>query len=147
MIEGTEPLSLDADSVRYWSDFNRVYYHPKSLVQVYETSVDPQRRSFDEWRAGEDLFATLDSGDDLFDRDLRPFVEECDQMQGLQMLTDLHSGWSGFSARYLDRLRDEIGKTSIWVWALGEGDSQRAVSSENVSRVLRPKTLIGNEGI
>lgn len=128
LIEGLDPPALNANNVRYWSDFNRVYHHPRSIVQVYETEMNPEQRSFDMWQTGDELFNTLDREYDLFDRDLRPFIEECDQMQGLQMLTTVESGWGGFSARYLDRLRDEFGKSSIWVWALGEGQAQTSVS-------------------
>lgn len=96
-------------------------------MQVYETDINPEQRSFDNWQVGDELYSTLDREHDLFDRDLRPFVEECDQMQGLQMLTSVEDGWGGFSARYMDRLRDEFGKTSIWVWALGEGPPRTSV--------------------
>ncbi|KAK5013375.1 mtDNA inheritance, partitioning of the mitochondrial organelle, partial [Cryomyces antarcticus] len=54
--------------------------------------------------------------------DLRPFLEECDQLQALQIVTGADDAWGGFSAKYLERLRDESGKTSIWVWALEDGE-------------------------
>jgi len=91
------------------------------LIQIYETELGPEQRGFDTWSAGEDLFRQLDSEDDLFDRDVRPVVEECDQMQGVQLLAGVEGGWGGFAARYVERLRDELGKTGRWVWALGEG--------------------------
>jgi len=98
-------------------------------VQIYESEIGPERRAFDDWQTGEELFAQLDAEHDLLDRDLRPFIEECDQMQGLQLFTGIESSWAGFSARYVDRLRDELGKMPLWIWALGEGPSTTLVRS------------------
>lgn len=73
---------------------------------------------FENWDAGEDLFKSLDKEHDLLDRDLRPFIEEADQMQGIQLLTGVDDAWGGFAARYMDRLKDEYGKTTIWFWGI-----------------------------
>ncbi|KIW54097.1 protein DML1, variant [Exophiala xenobiotica] len=125
------PTSQLRDSdVRYWSDFNRVYYNPKSIVQLQEYELNSQIMPFENWEAGEDLFQSLDKEFDLLDRDIRPFVEECDQMQGFQVLTGADDAWGGFAAKYLDTLRDEYGKTSMWVWGI-----------EDCTRVVRQKQL------
>jgi len=126
--QGMEPSLLSVDNIRFWSDYNRVFYHPRSNVQIYETELDPGHRSFDQWKQGEELFISLDKEQDLFDRDVRPFVEECDQMQGFQIMSSVGDGWGGFSARYMDRLRDEFEKISIWVWALGNNEQNTKVS-------------------
>lgn len=80
---------------------------------------------FENWQAGEELFQTLDKEFDLLDRDVRSFAEECDQMQGFQLFAGVDDAWGGFASKYLDNLRDEYGKTSIWVWGLE--DSSRVV--------------------
>ncbi|KAJ9611852.1 tunicamycin resistance protein [Knufia peltigerae] len=121
----------DAD-VRYWSDFNRVYYNPKSIVQLNEYELNSQIMPFEDWVAGEDLFRNLDRDFDLLDRDIRPFVEECDHMQGFQILTGANDAWGGFAAKYLDALRDEFGKMSIWCW--GIEDSTRVVRQKQLQR-------------
>lgn len=97
-------------------------------MQIYESEINPERRSFDDWQTGEDLFAQLDAEHDLLDRDLRPFVEECDQMQGLQVFSDVGSAWGAFTSRYIERVRDELGKVPIHVWALSEGRTESTVS-------------------
>lgn len=104
--------------MRYWSDFSRVFYHPRSAVQLNEYGLNSSLVPFERWATGEDLFASLDKEHDIVDRDVRPFVEEADQMQGIQIFTTLDDAWGGFAARYLERLRDEYGKTAIWVWGL-----------------------------
>jgi hypothetical protein len=67
---------------------------------------------------GVELFQTLDKEFDIVDRDFRPFVEECDRMQGIQALATLDDAWGGFAAKYLDELRDEYPKSCIWLWGL-----------------------------
>ena len=116
--EGRTPKPLTPSQIRYWSDYSRVFYHPKSLVQLNEFDLHSTLNPFDKWAIGEDLFQTLDREHDIVDRDLRPFIEEADQMQGLQMFASLHDAWSGFSSRYMEALRDNYPKSCIWVWGL-----------------------------
>lgn len=82
---------------------------------------------FEAWSTGDDLFRNLDKEHDLLDRDLRPFAEESDQLQGFQIFSGSDDAWAGFTARYVDRLRDEFGKSSIWVWALEDGHPAQRV--------------------
>jgi hypothetical protein len=76
---------------------------------------------FEKWSVGEDLFNSLDKEHDILDRDLRPFVEEADQMQAIQLMTSVDDAWGGFASRYMDRLKDEYGKTAIWILGLEDG--------------------------
>ncbi|KAJ5819130.1 hypothetical protein N7474_004721 [Penicillium riverlandense] len=118
---GTPAPRLTSETVRYWSDYNRVFYHPKSVVQLNEYELNSQIMPFEDWDAGEELFSELDKEHDLLDRDLRPFVEECDQLRVLQLFLGSDDAWGGFAARYVDRLKDEYGKTSLWSWAIEDG--------------------------
>lgn len=130
---GSEPAKLTTESVRYWSDFNRVFYHPKSIVQLNEYELSSSLMPFEQYSVGEDLFNTLDKEHDLLDRDLRPFAEEADQLQGIQMMTGIDDAWGGFAARYMDRIRDEYGKTAVWVW----GSEESLKSIPRVSERIR----------
>ncbi|EEP82223.1 conserved hypothetical protein [Uncinocarpus reesii 1704] len=112
---------LTSESVRYWSDFNRLFYHPKSIVQLNEYDLNSQLLPFEDWSVGESLFNSLDREHDLLDRDFRTFAEECDQLRGIQLFTGADDAWGGFAARYIDRLRDEFGKKSIWTFASESG--------------------------
>ena len=91
---------------------------------------------FENWATGEELFRDLDKDVDLLDRDVRPFAEECDQMQGMQLVTGTDDAWGGFAARYLDALRDEYGKTSLWVWGI-----------ENTARTARRTHLVRQSNV
>ncbi|OTB08439.1 hypothetical protein M426DRAFT_183872 [Hypoxylon sp. CI-4A] len=117
---GQAAPELTTSTVRYWSDFNRVYFHPKSIVQLSEYELNSTVMPFEKWHMGEELFGSLDKEHDLLDRDLRSFVEEADQMQGLQIMTGIDDAWAGFAAKYMERLRDEYGKTPIWVFGAQE---------------------------
>ena len=109
---------MTGSSVRYWSDFSRVYYHPKSLVQLYDFELNSSIRPFERHEMGTELFETLDKEHEIVDRDFRPFVEECDRMQGIQTFATLDDAWGGFASKYLDALRDEYPKSCIWLWGL-----------------------------
>lgn len=118
-LEVGEPAEqLTPSAVRYWSDFNRLYMHPRSVVQLSDYELNSSLRPFERWPTGGELFSELDREHDLLDRDLRPFVEEADHMQGIQLFTTIDDAWGGFAARYAERLRDEYGKFVIWVWGL-----------------------------
>ncbi|KAI1384650.1 tubulin nucleotide-binding domain-like protein [Hypoxylon trugodes] len=138
---GQAPPELTTSTVRYWSDFNRVFYHPKSIIQLSEYELNSTVMPFEKWHMGEELFGSLDKEHDLLDRDLRPFVEEADQMQGLQVMTGIDDAWGGFAAKYMERLRDEYGKTPIWVFGLqgpfrGLPREKRLLKLTNKARAL-----------
>lgn len=116
--DGTSAPAMTTTSTRYWSDFSRVYYHPKSSVQIYDYELNSSIMPFERFHMGNELFDTLDKEHDIVDRDLRPFAEECDMMQGIQVLTTLDDAWGGFGASYIEALRDEYPKTTIWTWGL-----------------------------
>lgn len=112
---------LSTETVRFWSDYNRVFYHPRSIVQLNEFELNSALMPFERWTTGEELFDNLDKEHDLLDRDLRRFLEECDQMQAIQIMTSTDDAWGGFASKYLEKIRDDLGKTSAWVWGLEEG--------------------------
>jgi hypothetical protein len=131
---GLEPPVLSTSTVRYWSDYSRVFYHPKSLVQLSEFDVNDSLMPFEKWQVGMELFEKLEKNDDLVDRDLRPFIEECDGIQGLQIMTGVDDAWGGWASGWLERLRDEYGKLSIWTWGLGDQGGNLSIPRVRVQR-------------
>ncbi|KAI1432055.1 tubulin domain-containing protein [Xylaria sp. CBS 124048] len=125
---GQSPPELSTSTVRYWSDFNRVFYHPRSIIQLNEYELNSTLMPFEKWHMGEELFANLDKEHDLLDRDLRPFVEEADHMQAVQIMSGIDDAWGGFAARYVERMRDEYGKLPVWIF--GIQDSVRGLPRE-----------------
>lgn len=41
-------------------------------------------------------------------------------MQGIQVWTGADDAWGGFAARYVEALRDEMGKMAVWAWGIEE---------------------------
>ena len=103
---------------------------------------------FEKWERGEELFLGIDREVDILDQDLRFWAEECDHMQGIQILMSTDDAWGGFGSRYLERARDEFGKLAIWVWGLeqesGAGQKVRwETNSVNLSlTVIQANNLI-----
>ena len=132
---------LTANTVRYWSDFNRVFFHPRSVVQLNEYELHSQIMPFENWTSGEELFRGIDREADILDRDLRPFAEECDQISGIQIFTGADDAWGGFASNYVDRIRDEFGKISLWTIA---SEDTRPDQDRVGSFLCEPKTSIDN---
>ncbi|KAL4917795.1 tubulin domain-containing protein [Aspergillus aurantiobrunneus] len=131
---GTTAPQLSSETVRFWSDYNRVFYHPRSIVQLNDYELNSRIMPFEDWNLGEDLFNDLDKEHDLLDRDVRPFAEECDQLRALQIFTSSDDAWGGFTARYVDRLIDEYGKKAVLVWAMEDG--KRAQQTSTLKREM-----------
>ncbi|RMD40614.1 hypothetical protein DV735_g4519, partial [Chaetothyriales sp. CBS 134920] len=138
---GLPTFQLHDSDVRYWSDFNRVYLHPRSIVQLNQYELNSQIMPFENWAAGEELFRQTDRESDLLDRDVRLFAEECDHMQGFQIFTTTDDAWGGYSAKYVEALRDEYAKTSIWTWGIQDTTPARREVEQrraaNTARSLR----------
>ncbi|KAF2672577.1 tubulin nucleotide-binding domain-like protein [Microthyrium microscopicum] len=114
----TTPPPLTSSDIRFWSDYNRVFYHPRSLQQLHIDSITASLSPIHSWSAGVELFEADDKENDVLDRDFRYFAEECDQMQGVMLMAGVETAWGGFASRYAERLRDELGKGVILVWGL-----------------------------
>lgn len=127
---GSEPPRLTQEAVRFWSDYNHVFYHPRSIVQLNEYEVNSSLMPFERFQTGEELFATLDREHDLLDRDLRPFLEECDQLQGIQIFSGTDDAWGGFASKYLEHVADELGKGCRWVFGLQ--NTQRSTRTQQM---------------
>lgn len=138
---GLPTTQLRSSEVRYWSDFNRVFFHPRSIVQLNEYTLNDTIRPFENWAAGIDLWHDTDKQSaGLLDRDVRLFAEECDSLQGFQVLSGIDDAWGGWCSRYIDALRDEFGKKSMWLWGLQDDAElqreKRIAAKANVARTL-----------
>ncbi|KAL9637378.1 MAG: hypothetical protein Q9164_002223 [Protoblastenia rupestris] len=140
-LEQNDPhqSNLTTETVRYWSDYNRIFYHPRSVIQLNEDDINSSLSPFEKYETGEELFQNLDREEDILDRDLRPWAEECDQMQGIQVLTGANDAWAGFASRYVERIKDEFGKKVIWVWGVSEeqGKQSRAKQASKAFNAAR----------
>lgn len=138
---GAELPPLTTDTVRFWSDYNHLFYHPRSIVQMNEYELNSSLMPFERFGTGEELFTSLDREHDLLDRDLRPFLEECDHLQGLQLIASTGDAWGGFASRYLERIEDELGKGCRWMFSLEDSRptsrARRLLQASNAAQALQ----------
>ena len=127
--------------MRYWSDYNRVYLHPRSIVQLNEHDLNSNVLPFERYETGEEVFQNLSRDDDILDRDVRLFAEECDLMQGFQVFASNDDAWGGFTSRYIEALRDDYGKIPIWTWSISETQNQGSRAAQALRSLNTAKTV------
>ncbi|RFU27008.1 hypothetical protein B7463_g9337, partial [Scytalidium lignicola] len=115
---------------------------PRLTTQsLNEYDLNSRLMPFETWDVGKELFDSLDKEHEILDRDLRFFAEEADQMQGIQVVAGIDDAWGGFASSYMERLRDEYGKTTIWCWGLedslkGVPRQKQLLRQSNTARCL-----------
>ncbi|KAL7750652.1 mtDNA inheritance, partitioning of the mitochondrial organelle [Sorochytrium milnesiophthora] len=126
-IQGTGlPKRHDLDrSVRVWSDFSKQYFHPRTLHQVPGYFHQGEIK-FDTFSAGQAAFKQQGWGASMMEEDFRYFVEECDNLQGVQCIADVHNGFAGITASMLENVREELPKAHIVVFAIRENAATNA---------------------
>ncbi|XP_067281030.1 protein misato homolog 1 [Pseudorasbora parva] len=103
-------------SVRVWSDFLRIHLHPRTISVINQYNHDGESERLEAFGQGEALLQgpVLE---DLEDR-LHFFVEECDYLQGFQVLCDLADGFSGLGSKVTELLQDSYGGRGILTWGV-----------------------------
>ncbi|EAU87470.2 hypothetical protein CC1G_02229 [Coprinopsis cinerea okayama7 len=110
-------LTFDKDDVRFWSDYSRVYYTPGTMQEIPEPP-DRERN----WAVGVDLFRRYNEESDLMEGSVRLSLEECDTLQGLQLMSDCDS-FGNFTSEFLTAFKDDYGKTTALVFAMMSGSA------------------------
>ncbi|CAO3568518.1 unnamed protein product [Mortierella alpina] len=119
---------VELNATNTWSDFNRVYFHPKSMVTISGYQMNSEFMPFDVFSYGRAAFTDTEKEKDSYDENLRLFTEECDQLQGFQVLADVLNGWGGYATSYLEQLREDFPKTTIVTYGLSD-DQMRKTST------------------
>ncbi|KAK1207991.1 MSTO1 protein, partial [Pygoscelis papua] len=104
-------------SVQVWSDYLNVHLHPKSIYVIHQYMHDGYCGCLEAFGQGERLLQDPGCIEELEDR-LHFYVEECDYLQGFQVLCDLHNGFSGVGAKVTELLYDEYSGKGILTWGL-----------------------------
>ncbi|KAK6205565.1 tubulin domain-containing protein [Scheffersomyces amazonensis] len=153
----TEQDLLTTSNTKYWSDYNKLIYTPKSLntipnfkhnSQSYGYHKNFENLKFDNFKVGSDEFSTnLDYVDNQIDN-FRYHLEKCDSLQGINIISELNSGWSGYTNEFLTTIIDEYfnsnHKNSIWLYGLISSrniDTSKG-SSKLLSTISQIKSLI-----
>ena len=99
---------LSDTSVKHWSDYNEQFYRPASYLPVNSRASPASATDF---TAGWDQYGVQSANDqDVLDTDLRPFLEECDLLQGINIISSVADSWGGFTARLVQDLSSELPK-------------------------------------
>ncbi|KAF3707209.1 Protein misato -like protein 1 [Channa argus] len=103
-------------SVKVWSDFLRIHLHPHTVSVIHQYNHDGETHRLEAFGQGEALLRgpVLE---DLEDK-LHFFVEECDYLQGFQVLCDLADGFAGLGSKVTEMLQDSYGGRGILTWGL-----------------------------
>ncbi|NXT78173.1 MSTO1 protein, partial [Zapornia atra] len=104
-------------STQLWSHRLNVPLHPKSVYVIRQYMQDGDCGCLEAFGQGESLLQDPGCVEELEDR-LHFYVEECDYLQGFQVLCDLHNGFSGVGAKVTELLYDEYSGKGILSWGL-----------------------------
>ncbi|XP_019664596.1 protein misato homolog 1 isoform X2 [Ailuropoda melanoleuca] len=122
-------------SIRVWSDFLRVHLHPRSICMIQKYNHDGEAGRLEAFGQGESILKEPRYLEELEDR-LHFYVEECDYLQGFQILCDLHNGFSGVGAKATELLQDEYSGRGIITWGLLPGPYSLGEPQKNIYRLL-----------
>ncbi|XP_070840372.1 protein misato homolog 1 isoform X1 [Chaetodon trifascialis] len=103
-------------SVKVWSDFLRIHLHPRTISVIHQYNHDGEAHRLEAFGQGEALLqgSLLEELEDK----LHFFVEECDYLQGFQVLCDLADGFVGLGSKVTEMLQDSYGGRGILTWGL-----------------------------
>lgn len=111
--ESTEELEFDFENeTNSWADCLLPRFHPRTVNVVKEYSHNSTSHQFDVYTFGRTLWNTEQFSDDFTDR-IRAYIEECDLMQGFQVLLDSTDGFAGLGASCVQHIKDEYGKSIL----------------------------------
>ncbi|KAJ3094330.1 mtDNA inheritance, partitioning of the mitochondrial organelle [Physocladia obscura] len=123
--------------VHVWSDFNSMFYHPRSVLELPSYSHNDNVTPFAIFNQGSEIWdSDRDLQEDILDNRIRFFLEECDNPQGIQVLSDVSNGFSGFTASCLESLREDVGKLSITVFGVSDDCDGVINSVQNFNEAL-----------
>ncbi|XP_044771798.1 protein misato homolog 1 isoform X6 [Neomonachus schauinslandi] len=129
------PLIPTESSIRVWSDFLRVHLHPRSICMIQKYNHDGEAGRLEAFGQGESVLKEPRYLEELEDR-LHFYMEECDYLQGFQILCDLHNGFSGVGAKATELLQDEYSGRGIITWGLLPGPYSLGEPQKNIYRLL-----------
>lgn len=132
LLDSSAPTAgiLNNKIINYWSDYTRFLYDARSLNKVSGWYYNPESHALTlksdpnlnlyDYDIGVTKYQSDHSiKDEIIDENFRTLLERCDNLQGLNMITEMDSSWSGLNREFLQDFRDEyLAKTSIITWAL-----------------------------
>eukprot|EP00040_Diaphanoeca_grandis_P018057 m.94934 g.94934 ORF g.94934 m.94934 type:complete len:525 (+) comp26770_c0_seq1:261-1835(+) len=119
-----------------WSDVLNSRLHLNTLCVVRQHSQLDDPPTFEKFMSGEAFFSPRPPRDD-FDDKVHFFLEECDHIQGIQTMIDLHDGFAGLGTSIVSALRDDHGKIPIYCFGLAPPIAlRRAPGADIINQAL-----------
>uniref|UniRef100_A0A8C3L4E7 Misato mitochondrial distribution and morphology regulator 1 n=1 Tax=Chrysolophus pictus TaxID=9089 RepID=A0A8C3L4E7_CHRPC len=107
----------------------------RSIYVLQQYNHDGDSGRLEAFGQGEKLLQDAGCMEEVEDR-LHFYVEECDYLQGFQVLCDLHDGFSGVGAKVTELLHDEYSRKGILTWGLTPVTHNMGDPQKNFYRVL-----------
>ncbi|KAH8386988.1 hypothetical protein KR093_003888 [Drosophila rubida] len=101
-----------AESCNSWADFLYARYHPRSFNVLPGLVRQSDVQTLATHAAGVELWQSADFNEEFCDR-IRLYAEECDALQGFQLLFDIDDGFSGMASKCLEHLNDEYSRANF----------------------------------
>ncbi|KAJ8482568.1 hypothetical protein ONZ51_g5273 [Trametes cubensis] len=121
-------------NIRFWSDFSRVYYHPRTAQKLPDLA--DWERAEGEWNASRETFSNYEHGHEVMENEVRLFVEECNALQGIQLTSDCGT-FGGFTDAFLTVFRDEYPKMPSLAFPLLSNASNLRVSADEEANAMK----------
>ncbi|XP_053337557.1 protein misato homolog 1-like [Clarias gariepinus] len=115
-LERTQRAYRLEGSVRVWSDFLRLHLHPRTISIISQYNHDGEAARLEAFGQGEALLQ--DSVLKELEDKLHFFIEECDYLQGFQVLCDISDGFSGLGSKVTELLQDSYSGRGILTWGV-----------------------------
>ncbi|KAK6643545.1 hypothetical protein RUM43_005055 [Polyplax serrata] len=116
-----------SETVRTWCDYLRTRYHPKSIA-TFHNSLQT-----DLFHSGVDIYSCIES--DFVER-VRSYMEECDNLQGFQVVVDATDGFGGLTDSALTHLREEYSSKSIFTVPVICSHSESNTPLDDIKRTI-----------
>lgn len=98
-------------NIDVWSDYLYTRFHPRTVNTINDYQHNSEEFAFDVFNLGEDVWAN-EFIDDFSDK-IRQYMEECDNLQGFQIILDAYNGFGGLTSACLKHLKDEYDNKTI----------------------------------
>lgn len=111
-LEDNNSIELIDDKIDSWVDYLVPRFHPRTINIIKEYKHKDDDKKFDIFNYGKNLWQTNQFQDDFSDK-IRAYAEECDLMQGFQVLMDCTDSFGGLGSSCIEYLHDEYGKSIL----------------------------------
>ncbi|KAF7365631.1 MtDNA inheritance protein Dml1 [Mycena venus] len=112
---GYASSAVQLEDIQYWSDFNRLFYVPRTIQKIPD--IPEWEDAEGNWTGGHEMFTRYDEDTGLMEGPLRLFLEECETIQGIQLMHDT-STFGSFVDAFLTSVRDDFAKMPLFSWPL-----------------------------